>query len=76
MAGALATCLAESSAGVGRELGHGMLQSLVLECESGAILVNAAGPTTMLATMLRDPAALGMVRHDVKKTLPDLVNAV
>ena len=76
MAGALATCLAESSDSVGRELGHGALQSVVLEYDTGAILVNSAGPTTILATMLRDTAALPRVRHDVKKTLPELVNAI
>ena len=76
MAGALASCLADSSDSVGRELGHGALQSVLLEYDSGAILVNAAGPATILATVVCDPAAVTRVRHEVKRALPDLANGI
>jgi predicted regulator of Ras-like GTPase activity (Roadblock/LC7/MglB family) len=76
VAGALTTCLAEASADVGRELGHGSLQSIVLEYESGTILVNPAGPATMLATMVSDASAIGRVRRDVDKTLPELIKVI
>lgn len=72
VAGALAACLAESSEGIGRDLGQGTLQSMILEYDAGLVLVNAVGWSAMLATVLCDPATLGKVRYYVKKTLPDL----
>jgi len=72
-AGALAGCLAESSAAIGRELSQGALVGLIAEYEAGLILVNMAGPGAMLATVLCDPAVLDRARQDVKKTLSDLL---
>ena len=63
VAGARASCLAESSEGIGRELGQGSLQAIILEYEAGMVLVNAAGPGAMLATVLCDPAMLGKIRY-------------
>lgn len=76
VAGALASCLAESSEGIGRELGRGALQSLILEYEGGLVLLNGVDSTTMLAVVLGDPAVLGKVRYYVKRTLPDLRQAL
>src|SRR5262245_37173459 len=76
VAGALAACLAESSEGIGRELKQGTLVSLIVEYDSGLVLVNTAGPAAMLATVLCDPALLGKVRYYVKKTLPDLLEVL
>jgi CheY-like chemotaxis protein len=76
LAGALAACLVESTDGVGRALTQGRLQSLILEYESGVVLLNAVGAGAMLAVVLGDPAVLGKVRYHVKKALPDLVRAV
>src|SRR5713101_3080616 len=76
LAGALAACLLESTDGVGRALTQGRLQSLILEYDSGVVLLNAVGAGAMLAVVLGDPAVLGKVRYHVKKALPDLVRAV
>ena len=76
LAGALATCLVEATEGVGRALTQGRLQSLILEYDSGVVLLNAVGAGAMLAVVLGDPAVLGKVRYHVKKALPDLVRAV
>jgi CheY-like chemotaxis protein/predicted regulator of Ras-like GTPase activity (Roadblock/LC7/MglB family) len=76
LAGALAACLVESTDGVGRALTQGRLQSLILEYDSGVVLLNAVGAGAMLAVVLGDPAVLGKVRYHVKKALPDLVRAV
>ena len=76
LAGALAACLVESTAGVGRALTQGRLQSLILEYDAGVVLLNAVGAGAMLAVVLGDPAVLGKVRYHVKKALPDLVRAV
>ena len=76
LAGALAACLVESTDGVGRALAQGQLQSMILEYESGVVLLNSVGPGAMLAVVLDDPAVLGKVRYHVKKALPDLVRAV
>jgi predicted regulator of Ras-like GTPase activity (Roadblock/LC7/MglB family) len=72
-AGALAGCLAEASEAIGRELGQGPLMGLTAEYEAGFILVNRAASGTMLATILGNPAVLDRARHDVKKTLSDLL---
>jgi CheY-like chemotaxis protein/predicted regulator of Ras-like GTPase activity (Roadblock/LC7/MglB family) len=76
LAGALAACLVESTDGVGRALTQGRLLSLILEYDTGVVLLNAVGAGAMLAVVLGDPAVLGKVRYHVKKALPDLVRAV
>jgi len=75
-AGALASCLAESSEGIGRELGRGMLQSMILDYESGMVVLHAVGPSAVLAVVLRDATALGKLRYYVKKILPDMLRAI
>jgi predicted regulator of Ras-like GTPase activity (Roadblock/LC7/MglB family) len=72
-AGAMAGCLAEASEAIGHELSQGTLVGLIAEYEAGLILVNMAGAGAMLATVLGDSAALDRARHDVKKTLSDLL---
>ena len=72
-AGAMAGCLAEASEAIGRELSQGTLVGLIAEYEAGLVLVNMADSGAMLATVLCDPAALDRARHDVKKTLSDLL---
>lgn len=76
LAGALASCLVDSTGGVGRALGQGRLQSVILEYDAGVVLLNAVGDGAMLAVVLGDPAVLGKVRYHVKKALPDLVRVV
>ena len=72
-AGAMAGCLAEASEAIGRELSQGTLVGLIAEYEAGLVLVNMAGSGAMLATVLCDSGALDRARHDVKKTLSDLL---
>ena len=76
LAGAMASCLVESTSGVGQALAQGRLQSIILEYETGVVLLNAVGDGAMLAVVLGDPAVLGKVRYHVKKALPDLVRGV
>jgi CheY-like chemotaxis protein/predicted regulator of Ras-like GTPase activity (Roadblock/LC7/MglB family) len=76
LAGALASCLVDSTGGVGQALAQGRLQSVILEYEAGVVLLNTVGESAMLAVVLGDPAVLGKVRYHVKKALPDLVRAV
>src|SRR5262249_23951511 len=76
VAGALASCLAESSDGIGRGLGQGKRQAMILEYESGFVLLSGVDATAMLAVVLRDSAALGKVRYYVKKLLPELLGAL
>ena len=76
VAGALAACLAESSEGIGRELGQGALSSMILDYEAGLLLLHAAGPSAILAVLLRDPTALGKVRYYVKKALPEILRLI
>lgn len=74
--GAFAACLAESSEGIGREMGQGPLSSMILDYEAGMLLLHTAGPSAILAVVLRDPTALGKVRYYIKKSLPELLRLV
>jgi CheY-like chemotaxis protein len=76
VAGALAACLAESSEGIGREMGQGALSSMILDYEAGMVLLHTAGPSAILAVLLRDPTALGKVRYYIKRALPELVRFI
>jgi predicted regulator of Ras-like GTPase activity (Roadblock/LC7/MglB family) len=45
---------------------------MILDYEAGMLLLHAAGPSAILAVVLKDPTALGKVRYYVKKSLPEL----
>ena len=70
---ALASSVAEACDDIGRELGHGPLQAMILEHEGGVVLLSTIGPGTLLALLLRDPTILGRVRYSVKRTQPELL---
>ena len=76
IAGALAACLAESSEGIGREMGQGALSSMILDYEAGMVLLHGAGPSAILAVVLRDPTALGKIRYYVKRALPGMLRLI
>jgi len=76
VAGALASCLAEASNGIGRELGQGQLLGTILEYESGTLLLHAVSPSALLAVLLSDPGALGKVRYYVRKAVPELARTL
>jgi CheY-like chemotaxis protein/predicted regulator of Ras-like GTPase activity (Roadblock/LC7/MglB family) len=76
VAAALSACLAESSDGLGKELGRGALKSLILEYEKGLVVVYGVGPAGLLAVGLSEPAVLGKVRYFAKKSLPELTRAL
>jgi len=76
IAGALSACLAESSDGLGRELGRGALQGMILEYEQGMVVLYSVGTAALLAIGLGEPSVLGKVRYYAKKTLPELIQSV
>ena len=76
VAGALASCLAEASQGIGRELGQGQLVGTILEYEGGTLLLHGVGPSALLAVLVADQGALGKVRYYVRKTVPELARAL
>jgi CheY-like chemotaxis protein/predicted regulator of Ras-like GTPase activity (Roadblock/LC7/MglB family) len=76
VAAALSACLTESSDGLGKELGRGALQSIMLEYEKGMVIVYSAGSGGLLAVGLSEPAVLGKVRYFAKKALPELTRAL
>ena len=76
IAGALSACLAESSDGLGRELGRGALQGMILEYEHGMVVLYSVGAAALLAIGLGEPSVLGKVRYYAKKTLPELLHSV
>ena len=63
VAGALASCLAESSDGIGTELGHGALLGMILEYESYEFMGASNGPEG-IALVQRDRP--DMVLLDIK----------
>jgi len=76
VAGALSSCLAESSEGLGRELGRGALHGMMLEYERGMVVIYGVGAGALLAIALTEPSVLGKVRYYAKKCLPELMQAV
>jgi CheY-like chemotaxis protein/predicted regulator of Ras-like GTPase activity (Roadblock/LC7/MglB family) len=76
VAAALSACLAESSEGLGRELGRGTLHGIILEYEKGIVVVYGAGVGGLLAVGLTESAVLGKVRYFAKKALPELMRSL
>src|SRR5262245_53482168 len=76
VAGALASCLAEASDGIGRELGQGQLMGTILEYEAGTLLLQAVGPEALLAVLVDEPGALGKIRYYVRKVVPELARVL
>ncbi len=76
VAGALSACLAESSEGLGRELGRGTLHGMILEYEQGMVVLYGVGAAAFLAIALSEPTVLGKVRYFAKKAVPELVQAL
>src|SRR5207249_4712600 len=76
VAGALASCLAEASDGIGRELGQGQLVGTILEYEAGTLLLQGVGSSALLAVLVGDQGALGKVRYYVREAVPELVKAL
>jgi CheY-like chemotaxis protein len=76
VAAAMAACLAESSDGIGRELGRGALGGMLIEYEKGTVLLHHVGSAAVFAVMCKDATALGKVRYYVKKLLPDLARVI
>src|SRR5262245_1229845 len=56
---ALASCLVESSEGLGRDLGRGALSGMMLEYASGTLLVHGIGSSAILAIFVDGSAVLG-----------------
>ena len=75
-AGALASCLAGASDGIGRELGQGQLMGTILEYEAGTLLLQAVGPEALLAVLVDEPGALGKIRYYVRKVVPELARVL
>jgi CheY-like chemotaxis protein/predicted regulator of Ras-like GTPase activity (Roadblock/LC7/MglB family) len=76
VAAALSACLAESSDGLGRELGRGTLHGIILEYEKGMVVIYGAGATGLLAVGLTESSVLGKVRYFAKKVLPELTRVL
>ena len=49
---------------------------MILDYESGMVVLHAVGPAAILAVVLRDATALGKLRYYVKKILPDMLRAI
>ena len=76
VAAAMAACLAESSDGIGRELGRGALGGMLIEYEKGTVLLHHVGSAAVFAVMCKDAASLGKVRYYAKKLIPDLARVI
>jgi predicted regulator of Ras-like GTPase activity (Roadblock/LC7/MglB family) len=74
VAGALTSCLREATDGIGRELGQGALQGMILEYEKTMLLIHPL-EHLVLVVSVGDSSALGKARYYVKKALPELGRA-
>jgi CheY-like chemotaxis protein/predicted regulator of Ras-like GTPase activity (Roadblock/LC7/MglB family) len=76
VAAALSACLAESSDGLGRELGRGALQGVILEYEKGLVVIYGVGSSGLLAVGIGEPNVLGKVRYYTRRALPELARVM
>lgn len=76
VAAALSACLAESSDGLGRELGRGALQGVILEYEKGIVLIYGVASAGLLAIGIGEPSVLGKVRYYTRRVLPELARSM
>ena len=76
VAAALSACLAESSDGLGRELGRGGLQGVILEYEKGMVLIYGVAMSGLLAVGIGEPSILGKVRYYARRVLPELARGM
>jgi CheY-like chemotaxis protein/predicted regulator of Ras-like GTPase activity (Roadblock/LC7/MglB family) len=76
VAAALSACLAESSDGLGRELGRGALQGVILEYEKGMVVVYGVATSGLLAIGIGEPSVLGKVRYYARRALPELARGM
>jgi predicted regulator of Ras-like GTPase activity (Roadblock/LC7/MglB family) len=76
VAAALSACLAESSDGLGRELGRGALQGVILEYEKGMVVLYGVATSGLLAVGIGEPNVLGKVRYYARRALPELARGM
>jgi CheY-like chemotaxis protein/predicted regulator of Ras-like GTPase activity (Roadblock/LC7/MglB family) len=76
VAAALSACLTESSEGLGRELGRGVLQGVILEYEKGMVVLYGVASSGLLAVGISEPSALGKVRYYARRALPELARGM
>jgi CheY-like chemotaxis protein/predicted regulator of Ras-like GTPase activity (Roadblock/LC7/MglB family) len=76
VAAALSACLAESSDGLGRELGRGPLQGIILEYEKGMVVLYGVATSGLLAVGIGKPNILGKVRYYARRALPELARGM
>ena len=71
---AMASCLLETSEGIGRELGHGhgTLRCTLAEFDDGLVLAMGATAPFRLVAVLRDVAALDAVRRSARDVIAAL----
>ncbi len=76
LVGALASCLAESSEGLGRDLHQGALNGMILDYGESILTLHILSPAAVLVVLIAEPPMLGKLRYLVRKALPELRAAV
>ena len=76
VAAALSACLAESTDGLGRELGRGALHGMILEFEKGMVILYGVASAGLLAVGIAEASILGKVRYYARRVLPELARAM
>jgi CheY-like chemotaxis protein len=74
--GAMGSVLGELFDGLGQDLRQGTLRRVILENEQGSVLFQIVKRSIMLVVILVDGTALGRVRYDLKRTLPELIRSL
>ena len=69
---AMASCLLETSAGIGRELGHGALRCMISEFDNGLVFAMGAAASSRLVVVLHAVAALAAARRSAHRVIAAL----
>ncbi len=76
VAAALMSSAATSSAGLGRDLRLGGLQSMLLEYDRGTISLHTVADAALLAVIIAERQPWGRVRYCARKVLPELARVL
>jgi twitching motility two-component system response regulator PilH len=74
--GAMTSCLGQLFDGMAQDLGQGTLRRVILENERGTVLFQFVKRSAMLVVVLVDAMALGRVRYEMRRALPELIRAL
>jgi predicted regulator of Ras-like GTPase activity (Roadblock/LC7/MglB family) len=74
--GAITTSSLGSAEALGQELGRGGIVGVIMEYEQGLVSIDPLGDYALLVTLLENAANIGRVRHLVKASRNEILEAL